>query len=85
VSALIATSEHVEFDQRTVPAGLIEEATLILRWLASDGVRLVPGRQPVSWSMPAYGASGLLARISQARREVVVALPVIDRNLRPAG
>ena len=85
VSALIATAEHVEHEQRTVPAGLIEETTLILRWLGTDGVRLVPGSHEISWSLPAYGATGLLARLTRSKREVVVPLPVIDRNLRPAG
>jgi DNA polymerase-3 subunit epsilon len=85
VAAVVATAEQVAPNLLTVPAGLIEESTLILRWLESDGVRLVPGNNDVAWSLPAYGASGLLARITRARREVVVPIPAMDRNLRPAG
>ena len=85
VSALVATAEQVAPESRTVPAGLIEETTLILRWLASDGVRLVPGSHQIQWSLPAHGASGLLSRLTHARQEIVVPLPVFDRNLRPAG
>ena len=81
----MAAAEQIAANPRTVPAGLIEETTLILRWLASDGVRLVPGENEVAWSLPAYGASGLLARLTAARRELVVPIPAMDRNLRPAG
>ena len=85
VAAVVAAAEQIAPNPRTVPAGLIEETTLILRWLASDGVRLVPGDNEVAWSLPAYGASGLLARLTAARRELVVPIPAMDRNLRPAG
>jgi len=56
----------------------------VLRWLESDGVRLVPGPVPVAWALPAYGAGGLLARLGSSRTPVV-ALPAGERSLRPAG
>ncbi len=85
VDALLATSEQVTPAAGPVPAALIEETTRVLRWLESDAVRLVPGSQPVAWSLPAFGAGGLLARLQAAGRADVVRLPSVERSLRPAG
>jgi DNA polymerase III subunit epsilon len=84
VDALLLSSETVEAPVPPLPAALPEETTRVLRWLESDGVRLVPGPAPVAWSLPAYGAGGLLARLG-ASRIPVVALPGGERSLRPAG
>lgn len=85
VDALIATSEQVQPADGPAPAALVEETVRVLRWLESDGVRLVPGPSEVAWALPAHGAGGLLARLqSSARAEVVVA-PAAERSLRPAG
>ncbi|MFN8148049.1 MAG: DEDD exonuclease domain-containing protein [Candidatus Nanopelagicales bacterium] len=85
VDALVASSEQVEPAAGPAPAALVEETVRILRWLESDGVRLVPGPVPVSWSLPAHGAAGLLARLQSAARADVVAAPLPERHLRPAG
>ena len=84
VDALLLTAEAVPAPVQAQPAALPEETTRVLRWLESDGVRLVPGPEPVAWSLPAYGAGGLLARLG-ASRTPVVALPAAERSLRPAG
>jgi DNA polymerase-3 subunit epsilon len=85
VAALLATAEHVDAPTGPVPAGLVEESVRLLRWLESDGVRLVPGPVPATWSLPAYGAGGLLARLAGSAAARVVEPPVPERGLRPAG
>ncbi len=85
VDALLATAERVEPPEGPVPAALVEETVRVLRWLESDGVRLVPGPRPVAWSLPAHGAGGLVARLLAAGRTDVVRLPSGERSLRPAG
>jgi DNA polymerase-3 subunit epsilon len=85
VAALLATAEQVPAPTGPVPAGLVEESVRLLRWLESDGVRLVPGPVPATWSLPAYGAGGLLARLAGSAAARVVELPVPERGLRPAG
>ncbi len=85
VDALLATAERVEDPGGPVPAALVEETVRVLRWLESDGVRLVPGPRPVAWSLPAHGAAGLVARLQAAGRADVVRLPAAERGLRPAG
>jgi DNA polymerase-3 subunit epsilon len=85
VAALLATAEHVPSPETVLPSALVAETVRLLRWLESGSVRLVPGSQPVAWSLPAQGAGGLLARLESARRAEVVTLPVAERGLRPAG
>jgi DNA polymerase-3 subunit epsilon len=85
VDALVATSEQVEHTGGSVPAALIEETTRVLRWLESDGVRLVPHALPVAWALPVHGAGGLLARLQTAAKVDVVRRPAPARHLRPAG
>jgi DNA polymerase-3 subunit epsilon len=53
VDALLATAETVLPGAGPLPAATAEEVRCVLRWLESDGVRLVRG----SWSSPAYGAN----------------------------
>jgi DNA polymerase-3 subunit epsilon len=84
VDALLLSAEAVAAPASPLPAALPEETTRVLRWLESDGVRLVPSATPVAWSLPAHGAGGLLARLSGPRSPAVV-LPAVERSLRPAG
>jgi DNA polymerase III subunit epsilon len=84
VDALLLSSEAVPEPVGPLAAALPEETTRVLRWLESEGVRLVPGGVPVAWVLPAHGAGGLLARLG-ASRAPVVALPAAERSLRPAG
>jgi DNA polymerase-3 subunit epsilon len=85
VDALVASAEQVEHAGGPAPAALIEETVRVLRWLESDGVRLVPGPRPVAWSLPVHGAAGLVHRLQVAGRADVVRLPAAERSLRPAG
>jgi DNA polymerase-3 subunit epsilon len=85
VAALLAAAEQVARPPGPAPAGLVEETVRLLRWLESDGVRLVPGPVPAAWSLPAYGAGGLLVRLAGSAAARVVELPVPERGLRPAG
>ena len=85
VDALLATSEQVQAPGGPAPAALAEETVRVLRWLESDGVRLVPGPSPVAWSLPLHGAGGLVARLQSSARSGVVAMPAVERTLRPAG
>ncbi|MBI1377639.1 MAG: DEDD exonuclease domain-containing protein [Frankiales bacterium] len=84
VDALLATSEDVAAGAGPAPAALVEETTRILRWLESDGVRLVPQARATPWALPAHGAAGLLARLAAAARTDVLRLPAAH-SLRPAG
>jgi DNA polymerase-3 subunit epsilon len=47
VEALVLSADHVEPGQSPAPAGLTEEALEILRWLDTDGVRLVSAPHPL--------------------------------------
>jgi DNA polymerase-3 subunit epsilon len=85
VDALVASAEVVVAAEGPAPAALVEETVRILRWLESDGVRLVPTASAVAWSLPVHGAGGLLARLERAARSEVVTLPAAERALRPAG
>jgi len=85
VDALVAGAAVVEPADGPTPSALAEETVRVLRWLESPGVRLVPGPSPVAWSLPAHGAAGLLARLGAASRSGALALPPIERSLRPAG
>lgn len=85
VAALLTLAEQVEAPAGPVPAALVEETVRVLRWLEQDGVRLVPGPEPVAWSLPAHGAAGLLSRLHHARSAEIVARPTAERHLRPAG
>ncbi|MFC5382285.1 DEDD exonuclease domain-containing protein [Aquipuribacter nitratireducens] len=60
VEALVATAEHVPAPERPGPAGLTEEATLLVRWLGQPGVRLV--RADAGWALP-VGAAARWARL----------------------
>jgi DNA polymerase-3 subunit epsilon len=55
VEALLATAETVLPGAGPLPAATAEEVSCVLRWLESDGVRLVRG----SWASPAFGAGRL--------------------------
>jgi len=85
VQGLLATAEQVPAPVGPVPAALVEETVRILRWLESDGVRLVPGPVAVAWSLPAHGAAGLVSRLAAARTSEVVPQGAVERHLRPTG
>jgi DNA polymerase-3 subunit epsilon len=78
VEALLATAETVLPGPGPLPAATAEEVACILRWLDSDGVRLVRG----TWASPARGAGRLrswLGDLTPARVD-----PFRDeRSLRP--
>ena len=80
VEALLATAETVLPGPGPLPAATAEEVACILRWLESDGVRLVRG----TWASPAYGAGRLrswLGDLTPARAD-----PFRDeRALRPVS
>ena len=52
VAALVAAADHVEPGHSPAPAGLTEEALEILRWMDTDGVRLVMADRPLA--LPAH-------------------------------
>ncbi len=66
VSATIAAAEVVAAPAGPVPAALPEETDRVLRWLESDGARLVRITDDGGWSLPAHGAGGLRARLGAA-------------------
>lgn len=55
VAALVASAEHVPPPASPAPAGLVEEAEIIARWLETPGVRLV--EVDGDWSCPVRGAA----------------------------
>ncbi len=65
VDALSATAEHVERFPAPAPAALTEESLEVLRWLDSEGVRLVRTEQPLS--MPVHCGGELDQRLELAR------------------
>jgi DNA polymerase-3 subunit epsilon len=65
VDALIATADHVDPAQPPAPAGLTEEALEILRWLDTDGVRLVAA--PPSLALPVHCGGDIERRLSGIR------------------
>ncbi len=68
VEALVSAAEFVARPDTPTPAGLTEEASILLDWLESDGVRLVRVSGPLA--MP-LGCGGALAqRLSQARHGI---------------
>lgn len=85
VDALLVTAEQVAAPEGPAPAALVEETVRVLRWLESDGVRLVPSPGAAAWALPAHGAAGLLDRLRRSAGGAVVALPEPERWLRPAG
>ena len=66
VDALVATAEHVEPAAAPKPAGLSEEALELLRWLESDGVRLVRSDRPLA--LPLNCGGSLVTRLGAVRR-----------------
>ncbi len=82
VEAVLATAERVEPPVGPVPAALPAETDRVLRWLESDGTRLVHLDGDDGWALPVHGAGGLHARLRTAGSSVVVPAP--ERPLRPA-
>ena len=80
VEALVATAETVLPGPGPLPAATAEEVACVLRWLESDGVRLVRG----TWAAPALGAGRFrswLGDLAPARVD-----PFRDeRSLRPGS
>ena len=66
VDTLIATGEHVSPGTAPAPAGLTEEARELLRWLDSDGVRLVRATAPLA--LPIGCGGDVAARLREVRR-----------------
>lgn len=75
--SLRATAEHVSPPCPPAPAGLAEEAELVLAWLESPGVRLVAleGGSPWAWPVAGAPAHADLARTAQAVRRHTVTGP----------
>ena len=84
LDALLLTAEQVP-ESGCEPAALPDETVRVLRWLESEGVRLVPSSGTQSWSLPTHGAGGLVARLAASARAAIVAVPLPERSLRPAG
>jgi DNA polymerase-3 subunit epsilon len=70
VQALIASAASVASPACPVPAGLAEEARLILDWLDSGGVRLVMVSEPLT--MPAACGGALRAQLAQVPTESAI-------------
>lgn len=71
VDALRATAETVVLEQ--APAATAAESELVLRWLESDGIRLVD--LDGQWASPARGAGRHLPIVEAAERSRAVAAP----------
>lgn len=82
VDALIATAETVLPGPGPLPAATAEEVRCVLRWLESDGVRLV--RLTGELSSPAFGAGRLRPWLATLERGQDKLRPFDDRRgLRP--
>jgi DNA polymerase-3 subunit epsilon len=65
IDALVASAAHVEPRQDPAPAGLTEEAHLILNWLERPGVRIVRSSSELAW--PIYCGGGELLNVRAAK------------------
>jgi DNA polymerase-3 subunit epsilon len=65
VEALVAAADHVEPGRCPAPAGLTEESLEILKWLDSDGVRLVATPHPLA--LPIHCGGDVEHRLSLVR------------------
>ena len=82
VDALVATAETVLPGIGPLPAATAEETHLVLRWLETDGTRLV--RIDGTWACPAFGAGAQRAWLEFEGRDA--ARPFEDRRgLRPVA
>ena len=70
VRALVECAAAVEPASCLIPAGLPEEARLILDWLDADGVRLVMATDPLT--MPSGCGGALRARLAQVPTESAI-------------
>jgi DNA polymerase III subunit epsilon len=80
VDVLTATAEQVAPATAPAPAGLAEEALLILRWLDGEGVRLV--RLDGGLSLPRHCGGDTARRLGDVRRAAPRAQ---DAGYRPTG
>ena len=79
IDAIVATADAVEAPAVPHPAGLVEEAQLILRWLESDGVRLVDATRALA--LPVHCGGSWLSTFRRAS-----AVPLEEpRTSRPRG
>ncbi|MFY9332137.1 MAG: DEDD exonuclease domain-containing protein [Candidatus Nanopelagicales bacterium] len=79
LDALIAIAEDTPSNQQRVirPAGLIEEARLIWRWLLEPGTRIVTSAQPFASSLT--GGGDTLHRLRIAQKDDQSLLAELDR------
>jgi len=85
VQALVASAASITPPACPVPAGLAEEARLILRWLEAGDVRLVMASEPLT--MPVGCGGSMHARLAQASADSAVERHWSrgDRPLGPVG
>jgi DNA polymerase III subunit epsilon len=84
VDALLATAEVVRPAAGPLPASTAEEVACVLRWLGSDGVRLV--RLDGTLCSPAFGAAGRTSWLDAVDDARAAARPFDDRRgLRPVA
>ena len=84
VEALLATAETVIPGPGPLPAATAEEVECVLRWLESDGTRLV--RIEGTWASPAFGAGSRRAWLDAAQDARSAVHPFDDqRGLRPVA
>lgn len=85
VDALVDAAAHVERRKDPAPAGLVEEAHLILTWLESPGVRIVRCTDDLSW--PVHCGGGVLADVRAARpgRQGIAGSRDHEPDIRPVG
>lgn len=86
VEALVAAGDHVEPGHPPAPAGLPEEATEILRWLDSPGVRLVRSGAPIFLPVDCGGATVTrLGTVRRASQRWAISDDEVAATARPRG
>jgi DNA polymerase-3 subunit epsilon len=86
ITALIASAEYIEPGIAPAPAGVTEEAFDLLRWLESDGVRLVASSQDLYMPIDCGGKETM--QLSDVRRVVSERLAAVSGHQpfgRPVG
>ncbi len=85
IDALVAAAAHVEPRKDPAPAGLVEEAHLILNWLESPGVRIVRSSAELHWPLHCGGAILSDLRAARPGRQGFAGSRDNEPDIRPVG
>ena len=85
IDALVSAAAHVEPRQDPAPAGLTEEAHLILNWMERPGVRIVRSSSELAWPIHCGGGALLDVRAAKPGRQGSLGDGKRETDVRPIG